>query len=90
MRPIYFLLIFGYFLSCDAQSSPAPTTPSPFYNQTSNEFCKHKCEEKCIPCQEPIKCTESQRDCGLSKPDPAYGGVCPPHSICVEKEFNCK
>ena len=54
------------------------------------EFCEETCKDVCVPCQEPIVCTEDQNDCGLGKPDPAFGGVCPPHSICVPKDNNCK
>ena len=55
-----------------------------------NEYCEEQCKDVCIPCQEPVRCTEEENDCGLGKPDPAFGGVCPAHSICVKKEFNCK
>ena len=55
-----------------------------------NEYCEEQCKDVCIPCQEPVRCTEDENDCGLGQPDPAFGGVCPPHSICVKKEFNCK
>ena len=53
------------------------------------EYCEEQCKDVCYVCTEPVRCTENQTDCGLGKPDPAFGGVCPPHSICVDKEFNC-
>ena len=53
------------------------------------EYCEEQCKDVCYICTEPVRCTENQTDCGLGKPDPAFGGVCPPHSICVNKEFNC-
>lgn len=77
MKIVYSLAILSY---------------SVFYQAASegNEYCEEQCKDVCVPCQEPIRCSEDQRDCGLSAPDPTFGGVCPPHSICVGKEFNCK
>ena len=53
------------------------------------EYCEEQCKDVCYVCTEPVRCTMNQTDCGLGKPDPAFGGVCPPHSICVGNEFNC-
>ena len=79
MKVLSTLAILSYFVLCEAENST-----------TVNEYCEEQCKDICVPCQEPIKCTEDQKDCGLGAPDPAFGGVCPPHSICVAKEFNCK
>lgn len=54
------------------------------------EYCEEQCNDVCHVCQEPVPCTEEEIDCGLRKPDPAFGGICPPQPICVQKEFNCK
>ena len=56
----------------------------------TKQYCEEQCQDVCVPCQEPVRCTEDQRDCGLGAPDPTFGGVCPAHSICVGKDFNCK
>ena len=77
MKVLYSLAILSYFVFCEAATD-------------ANEYCEEQCKNVCVPCQDPIRCTEDQRDCGLGAPDPAFGGVCPPHSICVEKDFNCK
>ena len=77
MKVLYFLGVFSCFVFCGAESDVT-------------EYCEEKCKNVCIPCQDQITCTQNQTDCGLGKPDPAFGGVCPPHHICVEDEFNCK
>jgi hypothetical protein len=79
MKAIYFLATFCYFVSCGAQNESEVT-----------EYCVEQCKNKCIPCNEPIECTKDQTDCGLDKPDPAFGGVCPAHAICVPTDYNCK
>jgi len=53
------------------------------------EFCEDKCADVCHICLVPQPCTEEETDCGMGEPDPAFGGICPPHPICVQKEFNC-
>ena len=78
MKSFRFLAILSYFVFCEAT------------NTTVTEFCEEQCKEECIPCQEPVRCTDEQTDCGLGPPDPKFGGVCPPHSICVPKDMNCK
>merc|ERR1712223_2019879 len=76
MKILYFLGALSCFALCGAESDV-------------NEYCEEQCKNVCIPCQEPIRCTQSQTDCGLGEPDENFGGVCPPHSICVEPEFHC-
>lgn len=76
MKVCYLLGVLSCLLHCKAESDVT-------------EYCEEQCKNVCIPCQDPITCTANQTDCGLKKPDPAFGGVCPPHSKCVEKEFNC-
>ena len=76
MKILYFLGVFSCFVLSGAEDV--------------TEFCEEKCKEVCVPCHEPITCTQNQTDCGLGKPDPAFGGVCPPHSICVPSNMNCK
>jgi len=61
-----------------------------FTERDVTQYCRDECKEICIPCQQPIRCTSNQTYCGLGDPDPDFGGVCPSHSICIEKEFNCK
>ena len=78
MKSFYLLSLLSCFVFCEAQ------------NNTINEYCEMECKDVCIPCQEPIRCGEEETDCGLGPPDPAFGGVCPPHSICVPKSMNCK
>ena len=70
------LVILASFVSCNGQEV--------------TEYCEDQCKNVCIPCHDVVLCTEVEKDCGLGKPDPAFGGVCPPHEICVPKEFNCK
>ena len=76
MKVLGSLVILAFFAVCNADEV--------------TEYCVEECKDVCEPCQEPITCTEDQNDCGLGTPDPAFGGVCPPHSICVPKEFNCR
>ena len=75
--------IVAYLAVCCSAFSGAP-------GEEVTEYCEEQCKDICIPCQEPVRCTEEENDCGLGQPDPAFGGVCPPHSICVKKGFNCK
>ena len=77
MKIILSLAIVSYFVICEVSSDVT-------------EYCEEQCKDVCVPCQEPTKCTEDQNDSGLGAPDPAFGGVCPPHSICVQKDFNCE
>jgi hypothetical protein len=77
MKVLYFLGVFSCFVFCGADEV--------------TEYCQEKCKNVCIPCQDEVKCNQTtQTFCGLDKPDPAFGGVCPPHDLCVKKEFNCK
>jgi hypothetical protein len=76
MKFICSLSILMYIVSCGAASDVT-------------EYCEEQCKDVCVPCQEPTRCTEDQNDCGLGTPDPAFGGVCPAHSICVQKDYNC-
>ena len=77
MKILYFLGAISCFALCGAESDV-------------NEYCEEQCKNVCIPRQEPVRCTQNQTDCGLGEPDENFGGVCPPHSICVEPEFHCK
>ena len=77
MKAFQILASFCFIVSCIAE--PEVT-----------EYCEEQCKNVCIPCNDPVRCTDEQRDCGLGDPDPAFGGVCPAHSICVPKDFNCK
>ena len=54
-----------------------------------HEECQDSCEDVCVPCQSTPNCTEYQTDCGLGKPNPAFGGICPTQKICVPKTQNC-
>ena len=78
MNTFYTLTILLTFVTCNGTE------------RDISQYCRDECEEVCIPCQQPIKCTSNQTDCGLRDPDPNFGGVCPSHSICIEKEYNCK
>ena len=77
MKAVHVLTTLCFIVSCVAE--PEVT-----------EYCEEQCKNVCIPCNDPVRCTDEQRDCGLGDPDPAFGGVCPAHSICVPKDFNCK
>ena len=82
MKATYLLVIFSYIAFCNGLSiSP---------NSTAKEYCVEQCRDICVPCQEDPGCKDEQRECGLGKPDPAFGGVCPPHMICEHKDYNCK
>ena len=60
-------------------------------NETAvKEYCEEECEQKCVPCHDVVECTQDQTNCGLGKPDPAFGGVCPAQPICVPSDYNCK
>ena len=79
MKVFYWLAVLSYFICYEAQG------------KTVDQYCKEECEEKCIPCEEQRTCNvTTQNDCGLGERDPAYGGVCAAHYICVPKENNCK
>ena len=55
-----------------------------------HQYCKESCEDVCKPCSELVKtCTDDENDCGLEE-DPTFGGVCPPHAVCVPKNQHCK
>ena len=78
MKSFYLVSVLSFLVLCEAQ------------NNTINEYCEMECKDVCVPCQEPVRCGEEETDCGLGPPDPTFGGVCPPHSICVPKDMNCK
>ena len=100
MKIIYSLAILSYFVVCDAQTNVATsndaqttmvaTVATTVATSNETEYCENQCNDVCAPCQDPIRCTEDQTDCGLSPPDPNYHEICPVHSICVEKDTNCK
>ena len=77
MKVLYFFGVLSCLVFCAAESDV-------------NEYCEEQCKNVCVPCQDPITCTGNQTDCGLGEPDPAFGGVCPPHAICVPEIENCK
>ena len=85
------MITFLYFLVLISHSSLFEITA---YSVTSDsdvtEYCEMECKDVCIVCTDPVTCTANQTDCGLGSPDPSFGGVCPPHSVCVDKGFNCK
>ena len=67
MKATYLLVIFSYIAFCNGLSiSP---------NSTAKEYCVEQCRDICVPCQEDPGCKDEQRECGLGKPDPAFGGV---------------
>ena len=74
---------------------PKTTTHAPvILNSTTtdevHQYCKESCEDVCKPCSELVKtCTDDENDCGLEE-DPTFGGVCPPHAVCVPKNQYCK
>ena len=83
MEVICWLVIVMCFVSSTAADNS--TTPDEV-----QQYCKESCEDVCRPCHELVKsCTEEENDCGLEE-DPTFGGVCPPHAICVPKNQHCK
>ena len=85
MEVIYWLAIVMCFV---------PSTTAVILNSTTTDevqqYCKESCEDVCKPCSELVKtCTDDENDCGLEE-DPTFGGVCPPHAICVPKNQHCK
>ena len=81
MKAIYSLAILSYFAFGEAAQ---------YQNSTAKEYCEQQCENVCVPCQTQETCSATQTYCGLQDPDPAFGGVCPAHHKCVEKNQNCK
>ena len=83
MEVICWLAIVMCFVSSTAADHSTTT-------DEVQQYCKESCEEVCRPCHELVKsCTEEENDCGLEE-DPTFGGVCPPHAICVPKNQHCK
>ena len=100
MEVIYWLAIVMCFVSSTtAFDEPnlgliRPTEAPVILNATTtdevHQYCKESCEDVCKPCSELVKtCTDDENDCGLEE-DPTFGGVCPPHAVCVPKNQNCK
>ena len=102
MEVIYWLGIVMCFVSSTTAKELPPiiptgsTTPKTavVLNSTNtdevHQYCKESCEDVCKPCSELVKtCTDDENDCGLEE-DPTFGGVCPPHAICVPKNQYCK
>ena len=101
MEVIYWLGIVMCFVSSTTAMElppPPPTSTTPktavVLNSTNtdevHQYCKESCEDVCKPCSELVKtCTDDENDCGLEE-DPTFGGVCPPHAICVPKNQHCK
>ena len=83
MEVLCWLAIVMCFVSSTAADNSTTT-------DEVQQYCKESCEEVCRPCHELVKtCTDEENDCGLEK-DPTFGGVCPPHAICVPKNQHCK
>ena len=78
MKIYNFILIVSWIGASYAQSDADVT-----------HYCEDKCTTQCYDCNTPRRCTAEQTDCGFGAPDPKFGGICPPHSICVEKGFHC-
>ena len=78
MKIYNFVLILSWIGASYAQSDADVT-----------HYCEDKCTTQCYDCNTPRRCTDEQTDCGFGAPDPKFGGICPPHSICVEKGFHC-
>ena len=78
MKIYNFILILSWVGASYAQSDADVT-----------HYCEDKCTTQCYDCNTPRRCTDEQTDCGFGAPDPKFGGICPPHSICVEKGFHC-
>ena len=51
------------------------------------EFCSRVCNEECVECTKPIKCSEGQTKCG--EEPPKEHPDCYPDEICVPKGCNC-
>ena len=94
MKSFCLLSLLSCFVFCEGFSPSLNAMDRESYsiyeNDTITHWCEMECKDVCIPCQEPIRCGEEETDCGLGPPDPKFGGVCPPHSICVPKDMNCK
>ena len=54
-----------------------------------NQYCEEQCRQSCHICITPTTCENNQTMCGMGKPDPNFGGTCPPHPICVDEKFDC-
>ena len=100
MEVIYWLAIVMCFVSSTTAGElrlkpPKTTTHAPvILNSTAtdevHQYCKESCEDVCKPCSELVKtCTDEENDCGLEE-DATFGGVCPPHAVCVPKSQHCK
>ena len=50
-------------------------------------FCSRVCNEECVECTTPIKCSEGQTKCGEASPKDHPD--CYPDEICVPKGCNC-
>ena len=83
MEVIYWLAIVMCFVSSTTADNSTTT-------DEVQQYCKESCEDVCKPCSELVKtCTDDENDCGLEE-DPTFGGVCPPHAVCVPKNQHCK
>ena len=90
MEVICWLAIVMCFVSSAAADNSTISTNSTSNSDEVQQYCQESCEEVCRPCHELVKsCTEEENDCGLEE-DPTFGGVCPPHAICVPKNQHCK
>ena len=77
MQVLYFLSIltlFGFVTSIETEVT---------------QYCEDQCHDVCHICVTPTTCGANQTMCGMGKPDPNFGGICPPHPVCVDDEFNC-
>ena len=103
MEVIYWLGIVMWFVSSATAKELPPLLPreeastpktAVVLNSTNtdevHQYCKESCEDVCQPCSDLVKtCTHDENDCGLEQ-DPTFGGVCPPHAVCVPKNQHCK
>ena len=83
MEVIYWLAIVTCFVS-------STTADNSTTIDEAKQYCEESCKDVCTPCNELVKtCTDEENDCGLQQ-DPTFGGVCPPHAVCVPKNQHCK
>ena len=56
--------------------------------EDAKQNCTLKCEDECIYCEEPNKCSDSEKKCGEEPPEKHPD--CPPDEICIPDECLCK
>ena len=83
MKQLLLLVICLNYVICRWISEERQWIP-----EDERENCSMRCNEECVACTEPYKCTGDQVKCGEDPPKDHPD--CPPDEICIPRGCLCK